>query len=139
VSKAILTIDTIEPERPVVIIDGNSYELAVASDFGLAEQARLSRLQKRVKASMDGANDPSDDDIATLQAALRELTVMLLPTLPVSVLEKLKDHHKMSILRSFSTAAGVKTMSQRPPSQSRTGVKSSRVSNVSTADVRKTG
>lgn len=40
----VLNLRTLEPERPGVIIDDERYDLAVMSDFGLIEQARLGRL-----------------------------------------------------------------------------------------------
>ena len=84
-TKPILDLSTLEPERPTVLIDGQAYELAVPGDFGLAEQARLARLQKRVGALTGGEEVPPDEDIATLQAALTELVAMLLPDLPAAV------------------------------------------------------
>lgn len=137
-TKPILDLSTLEPERPTVLIDGQAYELAVPGDFGLAEQARLARLQKRVGALTGGEEVPPDEDIATLQAALTELVAMLLPDLPADVLGRLRDHHKLAIIRSFSTAAGVQE-SKMPPPPSRTGARSSRGSSASTVVGRRTG
>ena len=45
----LLDLSTIEPERPVVAVDGEPYEMAVPDDYGLIELAKLQRWQNIVR------------------------------------------------------------------------------------------
>lgn len=132
--KPLLTFETLAPERPTIAIDGAAYELAAPEDFGIMDQARLSRLQKRVNEFAGGA-DISDEDAAMLVDALDQLVILILPSLPADVRGRLRDGHKLQIIQAFSQAAGIVVAATTPRPPKRTGANTSRGSNGSTAAV----
>lgn len=138
-SKSLLDLSTLQPERPTITVDGESYELAVPDDFGLAEQAKLTRLQKAINAVRGKDGDLTDEDVAGMIGALDQLVMMLLPALPADVLGKLRDLQKVEIVQLFfrlNKAAPENPGVQAPPS---TGAKRSRAYSGSTAGRRKAG
>lgn len=135
--RPLLELSTLSPERPNIVIDGTAYELAVPSDFGLREQARLLRLQRAVEP-LQGADDPSDEEVEAAAQALEEITRLLVRGAPAEVLARLTDGQRIQIAQAFTEAASPKT-DAAPPDQIQTGETSSLASSVSTAVRRRTG
>jgi len=105
----ILTLDTLA-ERPVVCIDNADYSMKTAEDFGLAELARIQRMQNDLTGLMD-RNDLTDAEIDRLAGVLDDLTALVLPEMPVEVRDRLRDGQKLAIIRAFREA----TETTRPP------------------------
>jgi len=99
----ILTLDTLA-ERPVVCIDKTDYTLKTAEDFGLADLARIQRMQTDLDGMMD-RDDLTDAEIDRLAGVLDDLTAMVLPEMPVEVRDRLRDGQKLAIIRAFRDAA----------------------------------
>ena len=135
-ARPLLELSTLEPERPTVVIDGVAYSLALPEDFGLADQARLLRLQRRVERLVN-VDEFTDEEAEDAGRALREIAHMLLPDCPPQVLGRLKDQHIVRLLQVFTQAAGA-----TPPQQEgerrrqRTGVRSSPASSATTGEPR---
>lgn len=104
----LLDLSTVDPERPLVAIDGVGYEMQLADDFGLVELARLQRLQGKVADIMGHTDDLSDGDVQSMAAALDGFAALVLPSVPADVRAKLRDAQKMSIIEAFRTAAAEK-------------------------------
>ena len=133
-SKNLLDISTLEPDRPTVTIDGVAYEMAVPEDFGLAQQARLGRLHRRISSVHLDADSLSEADISATETALDELVSLILPTLPAEIRAQLRDVHKRGILQAFTLAT--EGWRPRPPlSPTPTGEQSSPDSSASMAEI----
>lgn len=141
----VLDLSTVEPERPLIRIDGQSYELAVLSDFGLLQRARLQRLQRQLQELANDQATSDDVDEASVQALLDVLDLivaMVAPGLPDEVRNRLNEGQKVAIVQAFSRAAGMAAPTNPAPPPKRqksTGERSSRVSSGSTGDDRTTG
>lgn len=101
----LLDLSTVDPERPLVAIDGVSYEMQLPDDFGLVELARLQRLQRKVADIMGHTDDLSDGDVQSMAAALDGFATLVLPSVPTDVRAKLRDAQKMAIIEAFRKAA----------------------------------
>lgn len=106
-TKPLLTLTTLEPERQTVAIDGASYELALPGDFGIAAQAKLARMQRRVNALIKREDELSDAELDELGQLVDALVSLLLPALPAETLGMLRDSQKLQIVNVFTTAAGI--------------------------------
>ncbi len=130
-TQPLISLSTLAPERPTIVIDSIPYELALPDDFGLKEQAQLRKLHRQIEP-IQSKDDPSDDEISLMAQALDRLVGMLLPDLPESVRGKLRDGQKVAILRAFPLAARIR-MGAEPLPPNPTTVNSSPDSSVSMA------
>jgi hypothetical protein len=112
-SGPLLTLETLEPQRPFVTIDGKPYELAVATDFGLRDQARLARLLATTTSVMREveALPPADPEeleavpdqlAARVVASLDEMLELILRA-PAEVKGRLSEPQKRAIVEVFSS------------------------------------
>lgn len=144
-AKPLLTLETLEPERPYLTIDGKPYELALLSDFGLKEQARLARLVAEA-TSIDDANTGTveavlsreQEVLADRAIALLDEAIGMIVRAPAAVLATLNQRHKTEILVAFlptvqAMAAPKRPADHRSPS---TSAGSRRPSRRRTASVR---
>jgi len=120
----LLTLETLEPQRPFITIDATPYELAVLGDFGLKEQARLARLMADATA-IDAENAKASDGQATEltreQEALADRAIALLDEAvamivraPAEVLAKLNQSQKIAILQAFLPAVQAMAAPRKP-------------------------
>ncbi len=137
-AKLLLELSTLDPERPIIEIDGHKYECAVVEDFGILQHTRLERLIRKAQSLRDTPNEETDEE-AEIRAqeaedACRKGVAMIMPGLPVPILAKLRLIHLLSILGSYTDfiqAAGITNRLNQPPKS--TGAKSRRASKDSTA------
>lgn len=101
----LLDLSTLAPERPTVRIDGAVYAMALPTDFGLVEHARLQRLQAKA-AALQALTDPSDEDVADLARVVDDLAALVLPGLPAEVRARLGDMQRLAIVQAFRAALG---------------------------------
>lgn len=111
-STRILTLDTLAA-RPTISIDGVDYAMQTADDFGLADIARMQRMQNDLNGVLN-RDDLTDSEIARLAGLLAELTALVLPGLPAEVDARLKDGQRLAIIRAFREATAGPT--PLPPS-----------------------
>lgn len=106
--EALLDLQTEEKfERPVIKIDGKEYELSVKADLGLRESVRMTAIGNRmIKVSEKG--DISDSEVTELLTQMRNAVKILVRDITDDVLKKLKEHHMLQIVESFSKTAGTK-------------------------------
>jgi hypothetical protein len=123
----LLDLSTVDPERPLIAIDGQGYEMALPEDFGLLELGRLERLRSTVSGIMARKDGFTEDDAQKMARALDEFTGMVLPSLPADVRARLRDSQRLAILEAFLQAAEArgKPLPQRaaPLKKSRTGAR----------------
>lgn len=98
----ILTLDTLV-ERPVVCVDNADYSLKTADDFGLAELAKIQRMQTDLTSVMTQA-DLTPEEIERLARILDDMTALVLPEMPADVRDRLRDGQKLAIIRAFQGA-----------------------------------
>lgn len=98
----LLTLDTLA-ERATVRIDGTDYEMQTPEDFGLADLARIQRLQGDL-SGLTERTDLDDAEIARLVNVLDAFTAMVLPGMPDDVRARLRDGQKLAIIRAFQAA-----------------------------------
>lgn len=110
-SKPLLTLETLEPERPFLLIDGEPYELALLGDFGLTEQARLGRLmaqaldienRDKVIAGDDITKATDREFLARRAEDLLDETVGMILRAPAPVRIRLTAGQKLAVLEAFS-------------------------------------
>ncbi len=142
--KPILELSTLVPDRPIIKIDGQSYEMAVYEDLSFKDEALLKKAG-RMLVEASKAEDPTNEQFDELAQLVNRSLRVVVPGIPDDVFHKLPDGHKVQILMAFTRAARRTILS--PPSETgatknsnrRTSVKSSRSSKGSTAGGRKTG
>lgn len=108
-------LSTTAPDRAFVTIDKTAYFLALPSDLGVGDQARMKRvlaLWERVDAG-DPA-DVTDDEIDRLEANIKWAGNRLLLDCPDDVRGKLRDDQLLAIVQAFGTAAGTVQPTKAP-------------------------
>lgn len=114
----ILTLETLEPDRPTVEIDGVIYDLAVPDDFGLLESARLAAVMRRATAvEVDAKALPLDvpleqAQIDRLDQLLSDSVAMILRA-PTEVRARLNSSQKAEVLAAFAPATTARATSPR--------------------------
>jgi hypothetical protein len=104
----LLDLSTIDPERPVIAIDGKEYDMQLPDDFGLSKLAQLQRLQRKAADIVGRVDALSDSDVQGMADALDGFVLMVLPSVPPEVRAKLRDAQKMNIIAAFRAAAAEK-------------------------------
>ena len=129
----VLDLSTIAPIRPVVRIDGDDYEVALSSDFGLVDNHRLEELRKPMAAYASGDSE-DQETVEAMAAALKEFTGMVLRGSEPELLDKLTEGQRLAIIQVFTDTAGWQAPTPATPRQRnrRTPEKSSPGSNGST-------
>lgn len=134
-SKPLLDLSLVEPERPFIRVGGERYEFALPDDLGIVERARLARLWRRVGDLRSNIDDLSDDDVGELVHAIDELVKVIVPGMPAEVRAQLRDVQKLRIAKAFLSAVGVlKGAITPPPLNQLTGESSSPGSSDSTVE-----
>lgn len=105
----LLTLETLEPDRPTIRIDGAEYELALPDDFGLIESARLARLMRQATEAQKAAEDlPADASLEgeALDGLERVLdgTLAMILRAPADVLARLNSSQKVAVIAAFGPA-----------------------------------
>jgi hypothetical protein len=78
-TKPLLEFSTLEPERPLIRIDGADYHLAILSDFGLQAQSRIARLMAEgaeLEQEVSAIPPPEPTGNADADAALMALSAI---------------------------------------------------------------
>lgn len=111
--KYLLDLSTLEPDRPLVKIDGKTYEMAIPDDFGIREMARLRKMGRRIQA-LEGQDELADEELDELAHALDECCAMALPGCPDEVRAKLTDTQKAKVVRAFGERVAEEGMATAP-------------------------
>jgi len=140
----LLSLSTLDPERPVIEIDGQNYECAVAEDFGVIQHTRLERLIRKAQQLRDIAQAETDEDAEEraqeAEDACRKAVAIIMPTLPAAILAKLRLTHLFGIMKAYTDfIQAVGKLNQPEPLPTLTGDNLSPDSSDSTADTPPTG
>ena len=100
-SKNLITLDTLEPDRDTIEIDGEKYFLRSVSELSITDFVKLSGLAKQLDAKNAGAE--IDEDTANkITSFIDGALAILLIDLPVDVRDKLTFDQKMKIIKVFT-------------------------------------
>lgn len=139
----LLSISTLAPDRPLVDIDGQFYELRARSDLGIVHFVQLEALMAQYGKLIEFVNaggEPTETDAAGLELAMDRLCRIFL-TAPEDVQDRLNSQNRLAILQAFSEASKENAPPPTPTNRAsrRTSAKSSRPSSASTAANRAPG
>jgi hypothetical protein len=96
----ILDLDTLIT-RPVVVIDGESYEIAAPDELSILDHHRLGHWGRRIDKLMEKP-EINELEQAELTRLLTRLTDHILVGVPEPVRAKLSDGHRLSIAEVFT-------------------------------------
>jgi hypothetical protein len=128
--KNVLTLDTMEPDRDFIEIDGKPYSLRGDGELSLTELARIRRASKKV-VEKGLSIDSSEEEMAEVEGFSNQMLDIILVGLPPEVRDKLTATQKLQIMQAFTTAASLRRAGAKAE-ESRTGEGSSQGSADST-------
>jgi hypothetical protein len=129
----LINLDTLAPDRPTVRIDGQSYQLKRAEDFGLQDWAEFQLLQSKagyLEAIATGQENP--EDVADLSKMLRTMVRMVVLDAPDEVLERLNDAQRLALLQAFVGATKAPASPRNRAARRKIGARKRPVSRGST-------
>lgn len=101
-SKCILDLDTLEPERDTVRVEGREYEVLTYEDFSLRENARLRKIGNIVLEKMiDPESLETDEDEAQFEEQLDGFLAMVVKGIPEEKVKALPYPKKAALLSAF--------------------------------------
>jgi len=100
--KLLVTMDTLEPDRDYIEIDGANYFMRAPEELSLTENARLRKLSKGVLAGING-EDIDVGDLAQIGSYSDDVMGMVVLALPDAVRDKLRPEQKLAIIRAFTS------------------------------------
>jgi hypothetical protein len=103
-SKQILTIDTLEPDRDFIAINKDRFYLRTDDELSLTQIARLRRMSKTVLDSGISA-DSTEEEMVEVEKYADECLAIIVLDLPPATLGLLTTVQKFAIVRAFTTAA----------------------------------
>lgn len=128
--KNVLTLDTMEPDRDFIEIDGKSYSLRGDGELSLTELARIRRASKKVvEKGLD--IDSTEEEMGEVEGFSNQMLAIILIDLPSEVRDKLTATQKLQVVQAFTTVASLKRAGAKAE-ESRTGEGSSQGSADST-------
>jgi hypothetical protein len=101
--KSVLSLDTLEPDRDFIDIDGKPFYLRSDDELSLAEVAKIRRLAKKVNDGM--AETATDEQLMQVEGYADSVLDILVVDLPAEMKGKLKSNQKFQIVTAFTTAA----------------------------------
>lgn len=102
-SKCILDLDALDPERETVKLDGKEYEIYSFEDFSLKENARLRKVGATI---LDGQIAPdSVADEAEYEKQLDSFLSIVVPGVSVETMKAMSYAKKLALLTAFWIAA----------------------------------
>jgi len=127
--KVLTSIDT-SPERQYIEIDGKSYGVITGMELELKHLAILQKVQTRLNLGLD---DESEEGMQELSVMLDKMVRIILYDAPDAIHKKLKDFHRMEIVRSFTVAG--RSSEEIPSSQTESSTSESPGSPASSEEV----
>lgn len=97
--KQALSLSTTEFDRPVVLIDGNEYEMRSPDELSTAMMRELVGVQKQMEHAKDAKD--ADAQVDELEAGIRSGVALVMPGLPEEIHAKLTFGHQSKIVNTF--------------------------------------
>ncbi len=105
----ILTIDTLEPDRDFIAINGKPYYLRNDEELSLTEIARIRRLSKDIKAKGLEFDEPGVEvDLEGIEAYIDQILDTVVLGLEPELRGKLNTVQKFMVARAFLTASSAR-------------------------------
>lgn len=107
----LLDLSTVHPDRPTIRIrtaenpDGALYELALASDLGIAETHGLANRIDKLSSMWDKRSDLTDKQAADLDDGLTWIAGIVIRGCPSDVVAQLSAHQRLQVARAFTDAS----------------------------------
>lgn len=142
VPRAVLALETIDPDPRCVTIDGVAYRLLAYDDLSIFDHARLARLDKRATEALDLAESDdldglTDEDLDTLRRAVEgaydQIVRLVVPDAPPEAVAALGSPKKRLIQLAFYAAPAGERPLPATPDAGPTGARSSLRSALATA------
>lgn len=107
-AKPILDIGSLDPERPFLRIDGQSYRYRVDMDLNLVHLARIERIRERLAEMSSEVEKGEQSDpqraIEVGKLLAEGVALIMYDEIPVDVLGKLNDIQRLAIIDAFTRA-----------------------------------
>lgn len=107
------------PERPIIRIDKEPYELAVKNDFGIEDQHALTAWGRRYD-ELFKRNKLTDKESGQLKILLDDMFELVACHIPEDVQDKLGDEHRSQVVLAFTYAPVAKALAQLQIAQAAT-------------------
>lgn len=103
-SKPVLDLGSLDPERPYITIDGESYRMKVAMDVDLRILSRITTLDQKLEPKADDPA-PSEETAREFSEAIDEgVGLIMYDEIPPEIMGKLNEIAKLAILEAFPLA-----------------------------------
>ncbi|MPZ49689.1 MAG: hypothetical protein GEU75_10410 [Dehalococcoidia bacterium] len=141
-AKNILNLETLNPERLQITIDGKAYEINAVEDLGIEPMLQVQDLHRRyidlVTIGATPGHEYTVEEGAAISLAMDQMCRILIRDCSEEVHARLQDNHRIAILSAFKEATGQSLPPVQPPAPNRAarrsiGVKPSPRSSASTA------
>ena len=103
--KSVLTLDTIEPDRDFITIDGKPYSLRIVDELGAAGLSKLKRLSSEVAEKRSSL---VEEDAGRVETAANDVLAIIVVDLPDDIRDKLRLSQKTAIVEAFTAVASRK-------------------------------
>lgn len=124
--------------RDAVAISGKEYDVRNIDELGIIEIARVQEMAKRL-APLDKVADITAKQAETITATIEEMLGVIIIGLPADVARSISIAQFTQISDFWMTRANGDQPAGKDPTKPRTGARSSRGSNPSTAAARRAG
>lgn len=103
-SEPVLDLGSLNPDRPHILIDGQSYRMKVSMDIDLVTLAKITEIDQRLDPQSKKAK-PTPKDAAEFSRAIDEgVRHIMYDPIPDEVMGKLNEVAKLAILNAFPLA-----------------------------------
>ena len=114
----VLSLSTLAPDRPVIEIDNEKYEIATEGDLGLVNSGRLDELRPTMVAfSNIKGNKRTPKVLADMSDAFKTFVELIVRDCDKSVTDKLNDSQRMAIIGVFTDVTTVNVTEPKPKSR----------------------
>jgi hypothetical protein len=104
----VLTLDTMEPDRDFIAVNGKPYYLRGDEELSLRQIGRIRRSTRVMAEKIGQLDTATDEEIAEIEKLVDEMLGLIVIELPAELLGKLNVTQKYQIVSAFTTAASRK-------------------------------
>jgi hypothetical protein len=101
----VLTLNTTEPDRDFIAVNGTPFYLRSDEEIPLLQIAKIRRTAKIVAGKVDQLDTATDDEVAGIESFVNEMLGMIVIDLPAELRDKIALVQKYQIVSAFTTAS----------------------------------
>ena len=105
--KSVLSLDSLEPDRDFITINGNPYSLRGDDELSLTQVARIRRLSKEI-AEKGISDEATEEEMTKVEGYVNSILDTIVIDLKADVRDKLHPDQKFAIVTAFTTAASLR-------------------------------